>query len=160
MQKDVFCSPEIYRQVYYESKHFIVAYSYFPILPGHSLIIPKRHMGDISEMTAEEAEDMFAVLKKVVPVLLKIYKASDNSYNVAAQIGKYSGRTVPHLHFHIIPRRKGDRFYKDSNELYDKLAGEKARLTKAESTLHFKLVSKEVSRLRRIFRYEPKERLE
>lgn len=108
--KDVFCSDQINHGIFYKTKHTIALYDIAPVVPGHCLLIPRRHMIDIKEASEEELSDLFKTLKKIRPVILKLYGDRSNSYNFTAQIGRYSGMSVMHLHFHFIPRRKQDPF--------------------------------------------------
>jgi len=140
MIKDAFCKKHILRQVFYRTDHFMVAYNIKPVLPGHTLVIPRRHVLDITELTAQEFSEIYYILKKVKPVLLERYSA--DSYDLAVQIGRHSGRTVPHLHMHIIPRGKQDPYQLgNNNKLYENLEKEKLSAD----------VSKEVVALRKIF---------
>ncbi len=148
---DAFCSPSIYKNVYYSTRHSIVVYSIKPVLPGHSMIIPKRHVVDIVDLQKEEAADIFRVAKKVIPLLLKAYNGS--SYNFTAQIGRHSGMTVYHIHFHIIPRNGGDSYQVDNNSIYDKVHRGRYHSRRMR---YIENVDREVRRLRRIFRYRGK----
>lgn len=79
----------------------------FPISPGHTLIIPKRHIGSFFELTADEQAELMALLGSAKIVLDKDH--SPNGYNIGINDGPAAGQTVPHLHIHLIPRYKGDR---------------------------------------------------
>ena len=110
--EDVFCSESIEKGIFYKTRHTIALCDIAPVVYGHSLIIPRRHVLDFSELSSEELLDMQSVINKVKPVILKLYGDSSNSYDLTAQIGEYSGMSVRHLHFHIIPRKKNDEYQK------------------------------------------------
>ncbi|MEM0086940.1 MAG: HIT domain-containing protein [Candidatus Micrarchaeaceae archaeon] len=153
MSKDIFCRSDFYDQVYYETKFMMVAYDITPALPGHSLVIPKRHVGSIEKLSRSEAVDLYKVLRKVIPALLRIYGA--NSYVFTAQVGRYSGRSVPHLHFHLIPRSKADK-YQDKNErLYKLLKDDRAKIAYVARNREIlrKRIEKDVLMLRKEFGY-------
>ena len=79
----------------------------FPISPGHTLIIPKRHVGSFFEISKEERDALLDLLdqaKKVIDAEL-----SPDSFNIGINDGPAAGQTVPHLHIHLIPRFKGDQ---------------------------------------------------
>jgi diadenosine tetraphosphate (Ap4A) HIT family hydrolase len=79
----------------------------FPISPGHTLIIPKRHVGSFFEISIEERDAMLDLLdqaKKVVDTEL-----NPDGFNIGINDGPSAGQTVPHLHIHLIPRFKGDQ---------------------------------------------------
>ncbi len=150
-ETDPFCDKRhIINQVYYESKHTYVAYNLYPVVKGHSLIIPKRHVTDIIELKKEEVEDILETMKFIIPKLLRNYR-SEESYDVVVQVGKYSGRSIDHLHIHIIPRSSSDKYQKNTNRIYSDMR----RYELKHITTHE--VDKEVKRLRSIFHYKPKE---
>jgi len=79
----------------------------FPISPGHTLIIPKRHVDSFFEISQEERDALLDLLdqaKKVIDAEL-----SPDSFNIGINDGPAAGQTVPHLHIHLIPRFKGDQ---------------------------------------------------
>ena len=79
----------------------------FPISPGHTLIIPKRHVGSFFEISPEERDALLDLLdqaKKVIDAEL-----SPNSFNIGINDGSAAGQTIPHLHIHLIPRFYGDQ---------------------------------------------------
>ena len=148
---DPFCDPKkIGEQAYYESKYTYAIYDLFPVVKGHTLIVPKRHVSGIAELTDAEAVDLIMTIKHVVPKLLKIYRA-DDSYNIVAQIGPYSGRTVNHMHIHIIPRNKYDMY----SEYNDKLYKDLRKYELDGIAMH--AIAPEIERLRKIFKYKERE---
>jgi diadenosine tetraphosphate (Ap4A) HIT family hydrolase len=78
----------------------------FPVSPGHTLVIPKRHVGSFFELNEEEIASMMALLKRAKSVLDVEFKPE--SYNIGVNDGPQAGQTVPHLHMHLIPRYTGD----------------------------------------------------
>jgi diadenosine tetraphosphate (Ap4A) HIT family hydrolase len=78
----------------------------FPISPGHTLVIPKRHVGSFFEITAEERTAMFALLDKAALRLKD--ELAPAGYNIGINDGPAAGQTVPHLHIHLIPRFESD----------------------------------------------------
>ena len=126
--EDVFCNRKlISKEIYYETKHTIVLYNARPIVPGHSLIIPKRHVADFTDLGKTEALDMFGVIRRIKPLLLERYRC--DSYTLTAQVGEGAGMTVNHFHMHIVPRRKDDRYGNDDNRIYDRLYGSIGRMS-------------------------------
>jgi len=78
----------------------------YPISPGHTLVIPKRHVGSFFELNPEEAADLIALLRSAKNVLQVEFKP--DGYNIGINDGAAAGQTVPHLHIHLIPRYIGD----------------------------------------------------
>ena len=78
----------------------------FPISPGHTLIIPKRHFGSFFEATADERNSMLALLDQARREIAT--ELSPDGFNIGINDGAAAGQTVPHLHLHLIPRYEGD----------------------------------------------------
>jgi len=79
----------------------------FPVSKGHTLIIPKRHVGSWFDTSADERIALFALLDHVKMILDHEFKP--DSFNIGINDGAAAGQTVPHLHIHLIPRYKGDQ---------------------------------------------------
>ena len=77
-----------------------------PISPGHTLVIPKRHIGTWFEITQAEQQALLDLLAKAKAALETEFKP--DGYNIGINDGPAAGQTVPHLHMHLIPRYKGD----------------------------------------------------
>ncbi len=77
-----------------------------PLADGHLLIVPRKHFEQITDMSADEV----AAVTRAIPGLVNaVVKATDaQGCNVLQNNGQVSGQLVPHVHFHIIPRREGD----------------------------------------------------
>ncbi len=147
--QDPFCDEGIYRQVFYESDKFIVVYNIHPILPGHSLIISKRHVLQMTELNEEEFIDFAKVLKTVIPKLLKVYGA--DSYNLSVNSGEKSGAKVFHFHMHIVPRGRVKNFLEGNSEFYETLEEEKS-IFKSDSND----IERNLQLLRKAFKYSQK----
>ena len=141
---DIFCSGEIRKGIVYESEHTFVLCDIAPVMPGHVLLIPRRHVYDMADLGEEEFLDFFEVLRKVRPVMLKLYSDSSGSYDMTAQIGEYSGRSVRHFHMHIIPRKKTDPYQGGfGSSVYDDI-GKARRLPEAEYRKRVETLRKEL----------------
>ena len=84
-----------------------VSYDSYPVSEYHSLIIPKRHIKDYFELTKDEltaCHDLIKVAKD--EILTK--DQSVKGFNLGTNIGKVSGQSILHCHFHLIPRREND----------------------------------------------------
>lgn len=78
----------------------------FPVSLGHTLLIPKRHVGSFFELGEDEVSSLMALLKTSKANLDKEF--SPDSYNIGINDGPQAGQTVPHVHIHLIPRYAGD----------------------------------------------------
>lgn len=79
----------------------------FPLSPGHTLILPRRHVGSFFEVEPEERDALLALLEEAKRRLDKEFRP--DSYNIGINDGLAAGQTVPHLHIHLIPRYVGDQ---------------------------------------------------
>ena len=79
----------------------------FPISPGHTLVIPRRHVGSFFDLRADERDLLLELLdsaRRQLDVELR-----PDGYNIGINDGPSAGQTVPHLHIHLIPRYRGDK---------------------------------------------------
>ena len=78
----------------------------FPVSPGHTLVIPKRHVASWFDTTPEEQRAVIALLGEMKQHLDA--ERSPAGYNIGINDGPAAGQTVRHLHLHLIPRYDGD----------------------------------------------------
>jgi diadenosine tetraphosphate (Ap4A) HIT family hydrolase len=79
----------------------------FPVSLGHTLVIPKRHIGSWFEISNDEQRGLLDLLARAKTDLQEEFKP--DGYNIGINDGPAAGQTVPHLHMHLIPRYKGDQ---------------------------------------------------
>jgi ATP adenylyltransferase len=78
----------------------------YPYNNGHLLVIPKRHVGEMEDLTEEEMIELFQMTRKMVKVL-GYFKPQ--GFNVGINIGEAAGAGIPgHFHIHSVPRWVGD----------------------------------------------------
>jgi diadenosine tetraphosphate (Ap4A) HIT family hydrolase len=78
----------------------------YPVSLGHTLLIPKRHMGSFFDLSEQERSDVLALLDRSKLALDREFHPQ--GYNIGINDGAVAGQTVPHLHLHLIPRYAGD----------------------------------------------------
>ncbi len=79
----------------------------FPVSPGHTLIIPRRHIGSLFAVPGSDLLDLLQLLGRMKAQLDAEFKP--DGYNIGVNDGEAAGQTIPHLHIHLIPRYKGDQ---------------------------------------------------
>lgn len=79
----------------------------FPVSPGHTVIIPKRHVATLFEASEAEQLALLKALNRAKALLDEVHHP--DGYNIGINHGPAGGQTVPHLHIHLIPRYDGDR---------------------------------------------------
>ena len=91
----------------YENNLAYASYDTYPVTEHHCLIIPKRHMIDYFDISEDEllaCNDLIKIIKN--EIIDKDH--SVKGFNLGTNIGKVSGQSIFHCHFHLIPRREGD----------------------------------------------------
>jgi ATP adenylyltransferase len=79
----------------------------YPYASGHLMVLPIRHVGTLSGLTAEEGAEMWSTLRLGVSALESAL--GPEGINVGANLGQAAGAGIPrHLHFHAVPRWLGD----------------------------------------------------
>ncbi len=82
-----------------------VIYDSNPVTPGHSLVITRRHVQSLFDVTAEENSALFDLLVQHKHRLKQEFDPT--GLNVGVNVGKPAGQEIMHLHIHIIPRYDG-----------------------------------------------------
>ena len=90
-----------------ENEFFFAVRDGYPVTPLHTLIIPKRHILSFFELNEIEQGEIFSFLEKQKKSIVN-EDPSVSAFNIGINDGPDAGRSVDHLHIHLIPRRKGD----------------------------------------------------
>jgi histidine triad (HIT) family protein len=78
----------------------------FPLAAGHSLVVPKSHYAKVQQMSKQDAMAVFEIVWKLVRA---VETGSEvNASTIAIHNGSEAGQEVPHVHVHIVPRKRGD----------------------------------------------------
>lgn len=104
----LFCkisSGEIPSNFIYEDESVAAFRDINPQAPIHILIVPKKHVENISALQAEDKDLAAHILVDVIPKLAKDLQIDEKGFRVVVNTGKEGGQTVNHLHFHLIGGR-------------------------------------------------------
>lgn len=84
-----------------ESEHAIAFHDRSPVMPIHALVIPRRHIDRLHDVSVEDSDALVdcLMLSKRVADLTGI---SEGGYRVATNNGDDAGQAVQHLHFHVV----------------------------------------------------------
>ncbi len=85
---------------------FAARFSEFPVSPGHCEIFAKTHTNSFFDLSSEELLSFFEAIKEVKNIVDDKHKP--DAYNIGINEGQAAGRSIDHLHVHLIPRYKGD----------------------------------------------------
>ncbi len=79
----------------------------FPYASGHLLVMPRRHVSEIEDLSAGESTDLWALAQRGVAAVKRAY--APDGMNLGANLGRAAGAGIPrHLHLHVVPRWIGD----------------------------------------------------
>ncbi len=97
---------EIGAEVVFENETALAFLDILPKAPGHTMVIPKRHAQNISELPDDLVGPFFQTVKNVTAQIDRALQP--DGFTLGINHGKASGQEVQHLHVHIIPRWHGD----------------------------------------------------
>lgn len=93
--------------IFLRREHCFAVLNIYPYSNGHSLVLPYRHVNDLSKLTRLEREGLFDLLDETKDLMQRILKPA--GYNIGINLGRMAGAGFPgHLHIHLVPRWKGD----------------------------------------------------
>jgi ATP adenylyltransferase len=79
----------------------------FPYNPGHLMITPYRHLGDVTDLAADELAEMMALLQRGIRALRET--SAPHGFNIGMNLGRIAGAGIAdHVHLHVVPRWGGD----------------------------------------------------
>ncbi len=77
-----------------------------PRAPGHSLVIPKKHVSLLADLEDELVAELFIATREMLKILKKAL--NPDGFNIGINEGKAAGQEIPHLHVNVFPRFGGD----------------------------------------------------
>ncbi len=95
---------EIPANIVYEDDHVIAFMDAFPIVKGHTLVVPKKVIENIYDLDEDTGAKVMKTITKVANAVKDAFEPA--GLNVVQNNGAYASQSVFHLHFHIIPRYK------------------------------------------------------
>ena len=111
MSECLFCkiiAKTIPSEIVYEDDGVMAFLDVNPVNPGHVLVMPKQHYEDFMAMPEEACLPLVKIIQRVMHAL-----TNDLGYegvNLMQNNRPAAGQVIPHLHFHVIPRKTGDGY--------------------------------------------------
>jgi histidine triad (HIT) family protein len=105
--KCAFCdivSGNVAAEVVWRDEHSIAFLDHRPLFPGHVLLIPMEHVVALADLPASLVGPLFQAAQR----LEKAVESAMDAEGSFVAINNHVSQSVPHLHVHIVPRRKGD----------------------------------------------------
>lgn len=103
----IFCKiaeKEIPSNIVYEDDQIICFHDLEPQAPVHVLIIPKKHIASMDDVSADDQQLMGYIMTKVREIAEIL--GLENGYRLVNNCGEDGFQTVKHLHFHLLGKRK------------------------------------------------------
>lgn len=114
------------------TKHCWVIFSNPRLMPGHLLVIPKKHIEKISQLNTEEKNDLFTLIEEYQEKVLSNISSGCDIRQHHRPFQKQTNLKVHHLHFHLQPRELFDELYqkcqKHETEIFQTLPIEEANI--------------------------------
>ena len=89
-------------QLFYASELSVAAVNLKPLCPGHVLVVPKRCVAHLADMTAAERADLWRTVRRVQALVCGVHGA--DGCKLGVQDGRDAGQSVPHVHVHLLPQ--------------------------------------------------------
>ena len=89
----------------YEDDRVIAFYDVNPAAPIHILVVPKKHIETLLDVSEEDG-DLISYIYKIINKIAKDEGFADNGFRVIANCGEDSGQEVKHIHFHVLAGKK------------------------------------------------------
>jgi diadenosine tetraphosphate (Ap4A) HIT family hydrolase len=91
-----------------ENNHAFAIRDIFPVSVGHTLVIPKREVVSIFDLSVEEVTACWSLVAQQRDELMRTLQPAPDAFNVGINDGALAGQTISHAHIHLIPRYRGD----------------------------------------------------
>lgn len=102
----VFCKGAPNNERLTQSSRFLALLDGHPVSRGHTLIVPRWHVVSLFELGSDGMAEAYSLLRQARALVDAAHRP--DGYNIGINDGAAAGRTVHHLHIHLIPRYLGD----------------------------------------------------
>jgi ATP adenylyltransferase len=115
----VFCriagetAPSVDNGIVWRGDLAVAVLNLYPYASGHLLVLPVRHVAEMSELSAEESAALWSTTLAAIDAVERAY--DPDGLNMGANLGRAAGAGIPaHLHLHVVPRWSGDTNFMSS----------------------------------------------
>jgi len=105
----IFCRivrEEIRAEVVHTSPRAVAFLDVQPLADGHVVVIPRTHVGRVADLEAKDAAGLFSAVAALAGPVQRAVGAEGTTIGI--NDGEVAGQAIPHVHVHIVPRRRGD----------------------------------------------------
>ncbi|MGL5989952.1 histidine triad nucleotide-binding protein [Cetobacterium sp.] len=96
---------EIPASIIFENDKVIAFKDINPIAPIHILVVPKKEIPTLNDITAEDSDYLIAMYLAIKDIAISL-NISENGYRLITNCNSYGGQEVFHLHFHLLGGKK------------------------------------------------------
>ncbi len=102
----IFCDPDA-DHVIERGEHCFTILNAFPYAPGHVMVAPYRHVGELGKLSEAELPELMQLARRAVEA--QRVAMNPDGFNIGLNLGKVAGAgIVDHVHLHVVPRWEGD----------------------------------------------------
>jgi histidine triad (HIT) family protein len=91
----------------YQDDRSVAFLDHRPLLPGHVLVLPRTHYETLADLPRDQIGPLFGAVQRIAVAVEQAMRADGSFVAVNIKISQ----SVPHLHVHVVPRRKGDGLF-------------------------------------------------
>jgi len=93
--------------ILYRGTRAFIMLNRYPYTSGHLMVLPFKHVPSYEDLDSETRAEIMELINQATDLLRKTYQP--HAFNIGANIGEDAGAGIaPHLHFHLVPRWRGD----------------------------------------------------
>lgn len=97
----------------FEDDFLMVELNIFPYNTGHLMVVPRKHVNSMTDLSDEERNRLFAMVQKVEKLQREVVEPA--GIDVGMNIGKAAGESIPHLHVQLVPIYEKDRGFMETS---------------------------------------------
>lgn len=94
-------------QAVFRDERVVAFLDHAPVFPGHTLVVPARHYETIEDLPEDDVAPLFLLARRLSLAFRSALGADGSFIAVNTRISQ----SVPHVHLHVVPRRKGDGLF-------------------------------------------------
>jgi len=136
----IFCKiiqRKAFAAILYEDEEIISIMDIRPVNEGHTLIFPKKHVQYVNDLDEDLFLKLFPIAYKISKRIREVYPEYTD-FNFLIADGVDAGQEIPHVHLHVIPRKKKDGFgFKLPKGFLSRLISEEERIRVRDKLLPF-----------------------
>ena len=115
------------RGTIFRDEHVVAFLDHAPVFPGHTLVVPAHHYDTLEDLPDSDVAPLFLLARRL-SIAFRTALGADGSF---VGVNTRISQSVPHVHVHVVPRRKGDGLFSPGRGMWVRrryAAGEAAQI--------------------------------